>query len=177
MDTAKASTGDNTRRHSLDSSRHRFGLGFHPPSEIQGLPHALSGKGHNERSEKDKVSEQSATEDAESDDIDPRLLRHLKSTGFSDRADEELPSSTSNLLNLEHWSDLTQRSTSGPLSELPGTESPIKHTYELILNAMEYGVKIVDIQQVQFTELIGSGANTNVHKGTGSGSVVAIKRV
>jgi hypothetical protein len=176
MDTAKASTGDNTRRHSLDSSRHRLGLGFHPPSEIQELPHALSGTGHNERNE-DKIPEQLATEDAESDDIDPQLLRLLESTGFSDRADEELPSSTSNLLNLEHWSDLTQRSTSGPLSELPGTESPIKHTCELILNATEYDVKIVDIQQVQFTELIGSGANTNVHKGTVSGSVVAIKRV
>lgn len=168
---------DNTRRHSLDSSRRRLGLGFHPPSEIQDLPHSPSTKDQNERNEEDKIPQGTPTDDAQRDEIDPQLLRLLKSTGFSDGADEGLPSSTSNLLNLEHWSDLTQQNTSDPLSEMPVTDSPMKHTYELIINAMEYDVKIVDIQQVQFTELIGSGANMNVYKGTFNGAVVAIKRV
>lgn len=177
MDAVKKPTENNTRRHSLDSSRYRIGLGFHPPSEIEPLPPAPSEQGHNERNEAAKGSIEKAADDAQSDDIDPQLLRLLESTRFSDGADEGQPSSPSNLLNLEHWSDLTQKTASDPLSELPGTEDSMKHTYELILNAMEYDVKIVDIQQVQFTELIGSGANMNVYKGIVNGSVVAIKRV
>lgn len=42
---------------------------------------------------------------------------------------------------------------------------------------MEYGVKIVDNKRVQYSELIGAGANMTVFKGTVNGKAVALKRI
>ncbi|KAH6955755.1 hypothetical protein BKA56DRAFT_603586 [Ilyonectria sp. MPI-CAGE-AT-0026] len=82
-----------------------------------------------------------------------------------------LPSGASGATNsLLNWS-------TGAISRNNSAKNPRAGTYQLVLAAMEYGVKIVDNKRVQYSELIGAGANMTVFKGTVNGKAVALKRI
>src|SRR5690606_13410933 len=79
------------------------------------------------------------------------------------------------LLNLEHWSHLSKQFLQEPT--IPNDTLGLTATYQLVLVAMAYDVKIVDSKEVQYSELIGSGANMTVFKGSVNGRTVALKRI
>ncbi|EEU34084.1 uncharacterized protein NECHADRAFT_85596 [Fusarium vanettenii 77-13-4] len=166
------------RRLSLDSSWGRALFSFHPPSEPPQLRTDGSGVARVSYDDELRLAHDRATADTTVDDDTQPSCPAPPSNDTPEASGHPLPSGTSgttdSLLNLEHWSDLSQQFSQEPSL---GDNFSWAGTYQLVLAAMEYGVKIVDNKRVQYSELIGAGANMTVFRGNVNGKTVALKRI
>ncbi|KAL2671308.1 hypothetical protein Neosp_013888 [[Neocosmospora] mangrovei] len=181
-DLASTSSGRSSpeirRRLSLDSSWGRALFSFHPPSELPQLRTDGSGVARVSHDDKQRSVHDKATADTTVDDDTQPSGPAPPSNDTSEASGNPLPSGaygvSGSLLNLEHWSDLSQQFSQEPSL---GDNFSWAGTYQLVLAAMEYGVKIVDNKRVQYSELIGAGANMTVFRGNVNGKTVALKRI
>jgi len=86
-------------------------------------------------------------------------------------------------LDLQHWSNIYSNQPGTALIEglinqqtsfATGSRMTMAH---LVFAALHIGIDIVDNSEINFLELVGTGANMAVYKGTSSGKLVALKRI